>query len=127
MQTTRITLPEHPDKPGEEQWAELRAVSELRGGDKKAVRGAVVMRFGDDDKIVREFSMADDYARREALIRRLVVNWSLPEAHPQADPEVLGELPLAIYDALIEATEEHFKAVDFTEQKTPSDGVDSSG
>lgn len=127
MQTEKITLPEHPDKPGEEQWAEIRSTTELRSGDVKAMRGAVRLKLGDDGTIDKSFSMADDYARKDALLRRLIVQWSLPEPHPQAEPEVLDELPFDIYEALLEAIAPHAEALDFKDPKPKEGGGDSSG
>ena len=126
MLTERIPLPELDDQPGVEQWAEIRAVKELRSGDRKAVRRAWRMEISENG-LNKSFSMADEDEQREVLLARIIVSWSLAEPLPVADPESLERLPLDVYDALVEATKEHFRIVDFSPSKTPDGTGGSSG
>lgn len=127
--TRRVSLPEHPDHPGVEQWAEIREVHTLRAGDRKAVDRAVKYRLDEDGAIIREFTAGDTDARDDALLARLIVEWSLELPLPVAVPASLDELPLDIEDALRELLPPYKAALDFKKgQTTPlSSPEDSSG
>lgn len=120
MQTERITLPAGDD--GTEHWAEIRPVSDLRARDKKAVTRAITVDVGDDGVSHVSVGIADDM--RDALLVRLITAWSYELPLPVADPASLDELPVAAYDALIEATKEHYRLVDF--KKRPGKGGETS-
>jgi hypothetical protein len=121
MQTFRITLPPHPDHPGVEQWAELRAASTMRAGDAKALRKAIRLGVNPGGGWDRTFSMGDADARTDALLARVIVNWSY-EAHgialPVADPASLDEIPIDAWEALREAIAPHEEALDFRNRAT---------
>jgi hypothetical protein len=129
MQTFRLPLPEHPDHPGVEQWAELRAASTMRAGDAKALRRAIRLKANAGGGWDKTFSMGDMDARVDALLGRVIVNWSYELPHPAADPDSLDEIPIDAWETLRDAIEPHQAALDFrnraTTQKSPPD--DSSG
>ena len=133
MQTFRLTLPEHPDHPGAEQWAELRAASTMRAGDAKALRKAIRLKTNSGGGWDKTFSMGDLDAKTDALLVRVIVNWSY-EQHglplPAADPDSLDEIPIDAWEALKAAVEPHQEALDFRNRATvtppPSDGSSGS-
>ncbi|WP_165964238.1 hypothetical protein [Actinomadura sp. KC216] len=129
MQTTtiRVTLPEHPEHPGVEQWAELRAASLMRAGDAKAIRKAVRLHFAKDgDHWDGTFSVGDDDDRTDALLARVIVAWSYDLPLPVADPASLDEIPVDAWDALREAVKPHREALDFTRKPTEQQQPDGS-
>lgn len=136
MLTERKPLPEHPDLPGVEQWVDLRAVSTLRAGDRKAVDRSKVYTMSADGQPIVEYSAADATDRDNALLARIIVAWSYSELPkdplpvPVADPSSLDEVPLDAYDVLDELLRPYREALDFKKRKsqteTPSPD-DSSG
>jgi len=126
MQTIRITLPEHPDHPGVEQWAELRAVSTLRAGDRKAVNKTMRFKVDENGRIESTFSPGDMDELTNAVLARVIVNWSYDLPHPQQDPSSLDELPLDAWEALEEATKPHRQALDFSRRRDPAETKDSA-
>lgn len=132
MQTIRVDLPEDPDHPGTPQWAELRAASTMRAGDAKALRKAIRLQVDGRDEWDRSFSLGDEDARTDALLTRVIVQWSYDLPLPQADPNSLDELPIETWEALRDAVKPHREALDFrnraknkTEPPTPDDSSGS--
>lgn len=118
MQTERVSLPEHIDHPGKEQWAEIRTAATLRAGDKKAVDAAIRFKTDDDGSLTWT---ADDTSRaNDTLLARMLVSWSYDLQMPAADLAVLDELPLDAYRALMAALEPHWAVINFKSGKTPS-------
>lgn len=122
MQTDRIPLPAGED--GTEHWVSVRLVKDLQSGDRRAVRRAIKVDIDEDGVSHISAGAADDM--RIALLVRVITGWSFDLPLPVADPESLDRLPLDAYDALIEATEEHFKAVDFRKQASKNGGTSSA-
>lgn len=122
MQTEDIPLPEAED--GTERWVTVRRVTDIVSGDRKAVRRAISIDIGEDGTSHLNAGVADDM--REALLARIITGWSFDLPLPVADPASLDKLPLDAYDALIEATEVHFKAVDFRKQASKNGGTSSA-
>ncbi|MEV0660126.1 hypothetical protein ACIBI3_02365 [Actinomadura luteofluorescens] len=126
MQTFRLALPEHPDHPGVEQWAELRAPSTMRAGDAKALRKAIRLKANAGGGWDKTFSMGDLDDRADALLVRVIVNWSYELPVPAADPDSLDEIPIDAWETLRDAIEPHQEALDFrnratTREPTPAD------
>jgi len=127
MQTIRVPLPEHPDHPGVEQWAELRDVSTLRAGDRKAVNKTLRWKIDENGRIESTFSPGDMDDLTNAVLARVIVNWSYALPLPQADPASLDELPLDAWEALEEATKPHRQALDFSRRRDPAETKGSTG
>lgn len=126
MRTYRVSLPEHPDHPGKEQWAELRAPETMRAGDAKALRKAIRLRTNSGGGWDKTFSMGDADARTDALLERVIVSWSYDLPVPAADSDSLDEIPIDAWEALREAIDPHEEALDFrnratTREPTPGD------
>lgn len=126
MQTERIPLPEHPDHPGVEQWADIRAVSTMRAGDAKALRKSVRLMLDANGEWDRTFTAGDPDDRVDALLARVIVTWSYDLPNPKADPGSLDEIPPDAWDALAQAVEPHLEALDFNRKRTPSSPPDDS-
>jgi hypothetical protein len=105
-------------------WADLKEVSDLRRGDRKAVNEKIVFE-GDPatGRPVIRASMDDDMA--EAVLEHVVTDWSLQLPLPAADPYrpasadgktpenpgCLSKLTLEQDDALREAIKPHLAAI----------------
>ena len=133
MQTYRFPLPEWDEHPGVAQWAELRAPETMRAGDAKALRRAIRLGMNAGGGWDKTFSMGDMDAQTDALLARVIVNWSY-EAHglplPVADTDSLDEIPIDAWEALKAEVEKHKEALDFrnratTREPTPGDSSDS--
>lgn len=118
----------------ETNWADLKEVSDLRRGDRKAVNEKIVFEGNPETgrPIIRA-SMDDDIA--DAVLEHVVLNWSLPLPLPAADPyrpasvsadgktqipESIGsvnKLTIPQADALYEAIKPHIAAL--TGQNVP--------
>lgn len=94
----------------EQNWAQLKEVSELRRSDRKRVNEAIVFE-GDPvtgNPIIRA-SMDDDIA--EAVLKEVVLNWSLPWQVPSVDVRVLDNLTLEQDTNLRKAIQPHIDAI----------------
>jgi hypothetical protein len=120
MQTTRVDLPGA-------QWATIRTADSLKRGDQRAVRKAALIDVDpQEDETARiQVSQGIEDDMRDALIARLITEWSLDLPLPVARPDILDELDLATYDALHDATEEHWRRLDF--KRKASTSSNSSG
>lgn len=96
-----------PDNP--EMWAELREERELTSGDIKSVRR--VMRVTIDRDGNRTYSTAEEDEMADALLQRVVKNWSVPLPLPAEDPTSLDKLTPAAYEALKAAIDPYFRLV----------------
>jgi hypothetical protein len=94
-------------------WADVRDIAELRNKDRKMVNKSVNFHVDDAGKPIFAGSMEDDMM--DALLRRLVTQWSFPMPLPVDDPGTedkpgsLDKLTLADYDKLSAAVAEHMK------------------
>lgn len=98
----RVDLPDNG-------WAEIAEPSELRNGDRKAVLKSLTVEVGDDGKSILSLSYDDEM--RDALLRRIVRNWSLPFPLPKDDSASLDKLTIAQADALAKAIKPHMDLV----------------
>lgn len=116
MQSVRVTLPGN-------QWAEIRTPDSLKRGDQRAVNAAVTVGLDKDAQL----SIGVEDVMRAALIARLVTAWSFDLPTPASNPDVLDDLGLDTYNALVDATEEHWSRVDFKRKasSTTSNSSDS--
>jgi hypothetical protein len=90
--------------------AELR--DELTGGDRRAAKGAVELTINDDGD--RTLTAALEDRINYALLRRLIVSWTLPQPLPRdaVDPDaLLDDLPLDDVEALCTAVKPHYDRI----------------
>lgn len=92
-----------------ENWAEITPADELRSGDRRAVNRAVRIELDDNRQPILTGAMNDDM--RDALLKRVVRDWSLPFPIPEKDAKSLDKLTLKQEDALNEATKPHMDLV----------------
>lgn len=90
--------------------ADIKDVSELRRGDRRAVNQAIVIEVDPNTNgpIIRG-SNDDDMAT--AVLRHVVLNWTLPLVLPAKDASVLDKLTLEQDDNLRAAIESHIDAI----------------
>lgn len=84
------------------QWAELR--EQVNAGDRRAAKAAVVVTVQGDESRVFTAELEDKVMY--ALLRRLIIAWSLPQPLPSQalNPEdVLDMLPIEDQEALYQA------------------------
>ena len=106
------------------QWAEFRDLSDLRGGDAKAIRRAT--KFEVRDGALAEISMGMQDAQMDALLVRIITQWSLINyGIPMADPSSLDEIPLSYYNALVSAAEPYKEAIDNAGKSTKENSKES--
>lgn len=116
-----------------DQYAELRDISDLKGGDAKAIRRAT--KFAVKDGALTEISMGVSDDQMDALLARIITSWNVrpaaggdPLGLPMFDPDVLDEIPLDTYNALVAAAQPHKDAVEqSTGKSTPANGTASNG
>ena len=94
------------DKTG--AWADIADVADLRDADRTAVNRAIKFEVGANDKPLISGALDDDM--RNALLTRVVQNWSLGVL-PRDDPDALGRLTLEQSRNLRKAVEPHMDAV----------------
>lgn len=95
---------------GEDQWAELREPGELRRADKMAVLEHVDLEISPDERRVFVNGAADD-KQVDALLERVITNWSLPFPLPKDDPASMGKLTLDQGDRLAEAVKPYMQLI----------------
>ena len=95
---------------GEDQWADLRELGELRRADQKAVLRSTTMEI-DPAEGKAFINGAADEDQVDALMERIITNWSLPLPLPSQDPKSLGKLTMAQGDALADAAKPYLEAI----------------
>lgn len=117
---------------GGNDWAEVTPVEQLTRFDRKAVNAVIVFEQNGGKPVVRA-SMDDDMA--EAIIERVVTDWSLPFPVPGQDPHrpAVGDTPenpgsinklsLEQDDALRKAVQPHIKAILGQNAPTPANEI----
>jgi hypothetical protein len=106
-----------------DQFAEMRDIADLKGGDAKAIRRAT--KFKVHDGALEEISMGIGDDQMDALLARIITSWDVrpasggePLALPMFDPAVLDDVPLDTYNALVDAATPHKDAIDKTGKST---------
>ena len=100
-------------------WAEIRPVEELKGGDKVAVERAIQFVPNSDDGTPSTVSAGMVEDMQMALLCRVITAWSYDDK--PVTPAQLEDLPIAVYNALSEATTPHMEAVRVVpNRRTPS-------
>lgn len=92
---------------GEDQWAELKEVGELRRSDKKAVLRVSTLVIDPETKLVT-VSGDNDEEMADALLERIITSWSFPNA---INKQSLGQLSLAQGDKLQEACKPYLEVI----------------
>lgn len=95
---------------GDGNWAELRELDELRRADQKAVLRSTEMEI-DPAEGKAYVNGAADQDQVDALMERIITNWSLPLPLPSKDRHSLGKLTMAQGDALDEAAAPYLDAI----------------
>jgi hypothetical protein len=90
-------------------WADIADVSELRSGDRRAINRTVRLELDENEKPILTGSLTQ--GMRDALVKRVVSNWSLPFPIPEKDPGSLDKLTLEQEDALDKAVEPHMALI----------------
>lgn len=102
--TIRIELPDGG------QYIEVKDVSELSSGDRRAVSAATPLTI---DPETQQATLPGDYNDRmhNALAARIITGWNLQWPLPKGDPRVLDNLTMAQADALFDGIEPHVQAI----------------
>lgn len=95
---------------GGSDWADLMEPGELRQADRRAVLKHSMMEVDPEAGKATVRGDQDDVLR-EALLKRIMTNWSFPMPLPQQDPQSFGKLTLAQADALAEAVRPHMALI----------------
>lgn len=90
-------------------WAEIRGVDEMKGGDKVAVQRAIVFRTAEDGQNP-EFTAAAGEDMQIALLCRIITDWSL-DPKPPVTREMIEDLPVTSYNALCDAIQDHIEVI----------------
>jgi len=95
---------------GDGQWAELKELAELNRGDKKATLRASTIEL---DPVAGKgyVSGANDEDQADALLCRIVTNWSFPQPLPSKSPKSLDVLSIAQGDKLQEAVKPYLELI----------------
>lgn len=107
-----------------EAWVEYR--TELMAGDRFVVQDAVKIEMGDAG--IRSFSLGTENDQRNALLARIITNWSYPGLKPDANDVVSGAriigntMPLKDYNVLSKEVEPLLKEISgFVSTDDPKD------
>lgn len=118
-------------------WAEIRDADRLTGGDRRAFKAAIKFKVSQDGG-AQEISGDVQERQRNAVLRRLITAWAvtnpatgqmfpIPIAQDPDDPNpVLDEIPLEIYDVLIDAIEQHMERLSNAGKSQQASATDSS-
>lgn len=118
-------------------WAEIREANRLTGGDRRAYKAAIKFQVSTDGAM-QEISGDIQERQRNAVLRRLITSWAvknpdsgqmypIPVAQNPDDPyPVLDEIPLEIYDILIEAITPHMDRLENAGKSSTTSGESSS-
>lgn len=98
-------------------WAELKEANELNRGDQKAVLRATTLEI-DPDKGVARVGGANDEDMQDALLARVIKDWSLPLPLPGRNPGSLDQLSIEQAKALGEAVKPYLELI--TDKVDPS-------
>lgn len=98
----RIELPDG-------EWAEVKDLEDLRDGDRKALNKAVSLSVtADEDDQMGHLSGSYEDDMYDALLVRVVTNWSLKMHIPSRHKKVLDDLTLDQARALREGVKPHY-------------------
>jgi hypothetical protein len=107
--------------PGD-QWAEIKGIDELKARDKIALQRVVtwVRQESDTDDAGIPLNAGLTVEMQMVLLSNCITSWSLEPPAPVTRP-VLEDLPIATFNALCDAVEDHMKVVmAVPNRRTPS-------
>lgn len=108
----------------------MRELEDLTGGDAKAVRRATRLKVSNGG--LEEISMGLGDDKMDALLTRVITSWDVRSAKgeplglPQFDNTALDQVPLDVYNLLVEAAEPLMNAVDGAGKATTPNEIGSS-
>jgi len=105
-------------------WADILDIADLRDGDRKRVNRAIKLEVGPDQRPVISGGIEDDM--RDALLTRVVQNWSLGPI-PGQDPEALDRLTIEQGRNLREAVGPHMDLVKDKDHPVKENPVPTAG
>jgi hypothetical protein len=110
---------------GKDRWAHVVDVDDMTHGTKMKVQALLPAEDSTEHFFVNELRM------REALVAHVVTSWSLDLPVPNGDPAGLADVPGSVYDKLTEATDPHWRSLDFlrigkTSSESRTDSPDTS-
>ena len=105
-------------------WADILDIADLRDGDRKLVNRAIKLEVGEDQRPVVSGGIEDDM--RDALLTRVVQNWSLG-ATPAQDGGALDRLTIEQADKLRKAVQPHMDAVRGKDEPVKANAVPTAG
>lgn len=108
-------------KTGQEAWAEVIDPEDMSAKARRQVRNVIKgVRLNDDTRVEIEGGIND--LLKATMISMVVEAWSFPLP---ISVETVEELPVRMYDKLIEATVPHFELANFSSRKKSSDDSSS--
>jgi hypothetical protein len=115
----RVELPE-------DQWAEIKEVGELRRADEKAVLRVSKLTIDPETKTAI-VGGANDQDLEDAMLARVVKQWSFDFPLPCADPDSMGKLTVEQAHALAAAVKPHLQLITATIDPTKRDSDPTAG
>jgi hypothetical protein len=115
----RVELPEG-------QWAEIRGPETLRRKDEKAVLRTSTLVI-DPDTRTAIVNGANDQDMEDAMLARVITEWSFPIPLPCADPESLGQLTLEQAHVLAGAVKPHLELITVSVDPNKRDSDPTAG
>ena len=110
---------------GSGQFADVLDTSELRDGDRVAIKASYKLGVDPDTKQVTVPGDREDSMRR-ALLCRLITGWNLQFVIPSKRPDSLDRLTIEQARALYKGTQEHFDLLTADEDDEADPTGDSS-
>ncbi len=108
-------------KTGQEAWAEVIDPEDMSAKARRQVRNVIKgVRLNDDTRVEIEGGIND--LLKATMISMVVEAWSFPLP---ISVETVEELPVRMYDKLIEATVPHFELANFSSRKKSSEDSSS--
>jgi hypothetical protein len=109
---------------GKTAWAEIVDPDDMTHGTKMKVQALL------PDENSTEHFFVNELRMRELLVAHVVTDWSLTMPVPKGDPAALADVPGWAYDKLAEATDPHWRSLDFlrigkTSSESRTDSADT--
>lgn len=92
-----------------DQWVDIVPADELLDGDRKAVNASITVEVTEDNRAL----MPGDYEdiQRDAMLTRVITNWSFQMPIPAEDPKSLNRLTIKQGRELAKVVDEHMALV----------------
>jgi hypothetical protein len=115
----RVELPDS-------QWAELKEPGELRRADEKAVLRVSTLTIDPESKTAL-IGGANDQDMEDAMLARVVKQWSFDFPLPCADPDSMGKLSIEQAHVLAAAVKPHLQLITATIDPTKRNSDPTAG